>query len=137
VVAHGLGERSEVGRASGGSVDDGGEVAEVLRAEDAGADDRERLRVGVVRVVEAMDDPARDQESVAGWAGWYAEPMRLQATRSALGAIAAVGSICSRVSCSTTASSSVGRRASSSCARTAMRRACAFVIRCADRNRPS
>ena len=64
------------------------------------------------------------------WAGWYAEPRRLQATRSALGAIAAVGSICSRVSCCTTASSSVGRGASSSCARTAMRRACALVSRC-------
>ena len=36
------------------------------------------------------------------WAGWYAEPRRLQATRSALGAMAAVGSICSKVSCSTT-----------------------------------
>ena len=48
---------------------------------------------------------------------------------SALGAIAAVGSICSRVSCCTTVSRSVGRGASSNCARTAMRRACAFVSR--------
>ena len=67
------------------------------------------------------------------WAGWYAEPRRLQATRSALGATAAVGSICSRVNCCTTGSSSVGRGASSSCARTAMRRACALVSRCTDR----
>jgi hypothetical protein len=64
------------------------------------------------------------------WAGSYAEPRRLQQTMSALGAMAAVGSICSRVSCRTTSSSSVGRGASSSCARTAIRRACPFVSRC-------
>ena len=63
----------------------------------------------------------------------YAEPSRLQATRSALGAMAAVGSICSSVNCCTTGSSSVGRGASSSCARTAMRRACALVSRWTDR----
>ena len=63
-------------------------------------------------------------------AGRYAEPRRLQATRSALGATAAVGSIFNRVSRCTTVSRSVGRGASSSCARTAMRRACAFVSRC-------
>ena len=49
-----------------------------------------------------------------------------------LGAIAAVGSICSRVSCRTTMSKSVGRGAASSCARTAIRRACALVSQCTD-----
>ena len=64
--------------------------------------------------------------------GRYLEPSRLQATRSALGAIVAVGSICNRVSCRTTVSRSVGRCASSSCARIAMRRACALVSRCTE-----
>ena len=67
---------------------------------------------------------------VSGRSGRYAEPRRLQRTRSAFGAIAAVGSICSSVSRWTTSSRSVGRGASSSCARTAIRRACAFVSRC-------
>ena len=43
--------------------------------------------------------------------GRYFEPRRLQATRSALGAIAAVGSIWSRVSCRTIVTRSVGRAA--------------------------
>src|SRR2546430_15810535 len=63
-------------------------------------------------------------------AGSYREPRRLQRTRSALGAIAAVGSIWSSVSCWTTVSRSRGRRASSSCARTAIRLACALVSSC-------
>ena len=65
------------------------------------------------------------------WSGRYDAPIRLQATRSALGAIAAVGSICSMVSRSTMGTSFVGRFASSSCARTAIRRACSFVSLCA------
>jgi len=60
---------------------------------------------------------------VSSWAGEYDDPRRLQATRSALGAITAVGSIWSSVSWRTTSSSSVGRGLSKSCARTAMRRA--------------
>lgn len=44
----------------------------------------------------------------------YADPSRLQATRSALGATAAVGSICSSVRWRTTSSRSVGRRSSRS-----------------------
>src|SRR4029077_11516036 len=62
--------------------------------------------------------------------GRYEDPRRLQATRSAFGATAAVGSTCSSVSRSTTASRFSGRGPSSSCARTAMRRACVFVSRC-------
>ena len=62
--------------------------------------------------------------------GSYAEPRRLQATRSALGAIAEVGSICNRVSRCTTVSNSVGRRASRSAHRDA--RACSLVSRCTD-----
>jgi hypothetical protein len=55
----------------------------------------------------------------------YTDPSRLHATRSALGATAAVGSICSSVSRSTMATRSVERSASNSCARIATRRACA------------
>ena len=57
------------------------------------------------------------------WAGSYAFPSRLQATRSALGATTAVGSSCRNVSRSTTVLRSRGRLASSSCARIAIRRA--------------
>src|SRR5205814_228092 len=56
-------------------------------------------------------------------AGEYADPSRLQATRWTFGAMAAVGSSCSSVSRRTTSSTPVGRSASSSWARTAMRRA--------------
>ena len=51
-------------------------------------------------------------------------------TRSALGAIAAVGSIWSMVSSRTTSSRPVGRGASRRWARTMMRLACALVSRC-------
>ena len=56
--------------------------------------------------------------------GSYDDPSRLQSSRSALGATAAIGSCWTSVSRSTTSSRSVGRGASSSCARTAIRRAC-------------
>jgi hypothetical protein len=45
---------------------DGGDFAEVVRGEDAGTDDGERLRCGGVKVVEAVDRSARDAERVAG-----------------------------------------------------------------------
>jgi len=53
----------------------------------------------------------------------YAPPSRLHRTRSALGATAAVGSICRNARRSTTATRWVGRGASRSCAWMAMRRA--------------
>ena len=62
-------------------------------------------------------------------AGRYDEPSRLQATRSALGAIAAVGSSWRKVRRSTIGTSSVGRSAVSSCARTAIRRASCLLRR--------
>src|SRR5690606_20441314 len=49
--------------------------------------------------------------------------MRLHSRWCSLGMIALVGSMFSCVSCSATSTTSAGRRASSSCARTAMRRA--------------
>ena len=103
-----------------------------LRAVRAPARTRPRSLIG--RTSALCSNSVRSCSS-ACWrsAGWYAEPRRLQATRSALGATAAVGSICSRVNCCTTGSSFRGRGASSSCARTAMRRACALVSRCTDR----
>ena len=58
--------------------------------------------------------------SSSGAAVW---PRRLHATRSAFGATTAVGSSCTNVSRSTIVSRSVGRSASSSWARTAIRRA--------------
>ena len=45
---------------------DGGDFAEVVRAEDAGTDDCERSGGGSVKIVEAVDRSARDAESVAG-----------------------------------------------------------------------
>ena len=69
------------------------------------------------------------------WAGWYEAPSRLQATRSAFGATAAVGSICRSVSWCTTVSRSVGRGASSIWARTAIRRASAASSRWTPTNR--
>ena len=52
--------------------------------------------------------------------GRYDSPRRVHATRSALGAMAAVGSSCRSVRWLTTSSRSVGRSASRSCARTAI-----------------
>jgi hypothetical protein len=45
---------------------DGGDFAEVVRAEDAGGDDRERSGGGSVKIVEAVDRSPRDAERVAG-----------------------------------------------------------------------
>ena len=52
--------------AAGRGVDDRGEVAEVVGAEDAWSDDRERRGVDIVRVVEVVDGAARDAEHLAG-----------------------------------------------------------------------
>src|SRR5512142_1651100 len=62
--------------------------------------------------------------------GRYDEPRRLQATRSAFGATAAVGSIWRNAKWWTTSSRLVERGASRSCALTAIRRACRFVSAC-------
>src|SRR5215203_5228937 len=43
VASHHFGERCGVGRAVGRGLDDGGHLAEVVRAEDTGADDGEHL----------------------------------------------------------------------------------------------
>ena len=75
-----------------------------LRAVRAPARTRPRSLIG--RTSALCSNSVRSCSSACcRWAGWYAEPRRLQATRSALGATAAVGSICSRVNCCTTGSS--------------------------------
>src|SRR5215204_383819 len=62
VASHHFPERCGVGRAASCGLDDSGHLAEVLRAEDAGADDREHLGVNLMIVVEAVDDSARDAQ---------------------------------------------------------------------------
>src|SRR5215207_6026110 len=61
VRRHGAG----VGRAASCGLDDGGHLAEVVRSEDAGADDRQHRRVDAMIVVEAVDDSARDAQHLA------------------------------------------------------------------------
>ena len=55
-------DRREIRRAADRGVEDGRDLAEVVGAEDARCDDRERLRVDVVGVVEVVDGAARDAE---------------------------------------------------------------------------
>jgi hypothetical protein len=66
VATHHRCDRREVGWAAGCGVEDGRDLAEVVGAEDAGGDDRERLRVDVVGVVEVMGGAAGDAERLAG-----------------------------------------------------------------------
>ena len=66
MAAHHARDRRDVGWAVGCAFDESCEFAEVIGAEDAGGDDRERPRVDVVRVVEVVDSAARDTESLAG-----------------------------------------------------------------------
>ena len=87
-----------------------------------------RSSAGSARCARTACGPAPAR--AGGGAGLVRGARRLQATRSALGAMAAVGSICSRVSRWTTVSSSVCQGAPSICARTAIRRACDLVSRC-------
>jgi hypothetical protein len=77
------------------------------------------------RIIARSSISSRFSSASPSSSGAYAEPSLLHATRSAFGAMAATGSICSRVSPRTTSSSPPGRAPSSSCARTAMRRASA------------
>jgi hypothetical protein len=65
VAAHDCCDRCEVGRAAGRGVEDGRDLAEVVGAEDPGGDDRERLRVDVLGVVEVVDGAAGDPERLA------------------------------------------------------------------------
>jgi hypothetical protein len=68
--AHDFGEGFGVGWGwgdrGGCGFGDGGDFAEVVRGEDAGADDGERPGCCGVEVVEAVDRSARDAERVAG-----------------------------------------------------------------------
>src|SRR5829696_2854315 len=65
VASHHFGERYGVRRAASCGLDHGGHLAEVVRAEDAGADDRKHLRVDLLMVVEAVHDSPRNAEHLA------------------------------------------------------------------------
>src|SRR5215212_4972248 len=67
MASHHVAERYGVQRAASCGLDDGGHPAEVVKAEDAGADDREHRRVGLMIVVKAVDDSPRDVQHLA-WA---------------------------------------------------------------------
>src|SRR5262245_66622431 len=60
VPAHDLAQRGEIGRAVSRRVEDGRDLAEVVGAENAWSDDRERLRVHVLCVVELVDRAPRN-----------------------------------------------------------------------------
>ena len=66
MAAHHCSDRSRVGRAAGGGIEDRGDLAEVVGAEDAGGDDRQRLRAELADVGELVDCPAGDAEHLAG-----------------------------------------------------------------------
>src|SRR5215216_7021807 len=65
VASHHFRERYGVRRAASCTLDDGGHLAEVLRAEDAGSDDREHRRVDLMIVVKAVDDSPRDAQHLS------------------------------------------------------------------------
>jgi hypothetical protein len=66
VASHHFGERYGVRRTASCGLDDGGHLAEVLGAEDAGADDREHRRVDLmIVVVKAVDDSPRDAQHLS------------------------------------------------------------------------
>jgi hypothetical protein len=65
VAAHHGPDRREVGRPAGRGVEDGSDLAEVLGAEDAGGDHRERPGVDVAGVVELVDGAAEDADRFA------------------------------------------------------------------------
>jgi hypothetical protein len=67
VAAHDFADRDGVGwGARRGRLEDGGDLAEVVGAEEAGGDDGKRFCRGGVEVFEAVDDSARDEDGVAG-----------------------------------------------------------------------
>ena len=59
--AHDLAQSGEIRRAAGCSVEDGGDFAEVVGAQDSGCHDRERLCIDVDCVVELVDSAAKIQ----------------------------------------------------------------------------
>jgi hypothetical protein len=59
-------DRREVGRAAGRIVEYERHLPEVVGAEDAWGDDRERPGIDLVTVVEPGDDTARNAEQLAG-----------------------------------------------------------------------
>lgn len=59
MASHDLADPREVGWPAGRVGEHGGDFAEVVGAEHAGRDDRQRLRVEVGAVVEMMDRTAR------------------------------------------------------------------------------
>src|SRR5215212_5677369 len=65
VASHHFGERYGVRRATSCGLDDGGHLAEVVRAENARADDREHRRVDLMIVVKAVDDSPRDAQHLS------------------------------------------------------------------------
>src|SRR5215207_7299054 len=65
MASHHVSERCGVGRAASCGLNDGDHLAEVARAEDAGADDRQHLRVDLMIIVKAVDDSARDAQHLA------------------------------------------------------------------------
>jgi ATP-dependent RNA helicase RhlE len=66
VAVHDFAEGFGVGRASGGDLEEGGDLAEVGGAEDAGRDNGEGSGGRGGEVVEAVDDAAGDDEGVTG-----------------------------------------------------------------------
>src|SRR4051794_17539104 len=66
VALHDLAQRGVVRGTVGGGVEDRGDLAEVVGPEDPGRDDRERLGVRLVQVLELVDGAPRDAERLAG-----------------------------------------------------------------------
>lgn len=66
MAKHHFGDGLEVGRTSGTGFHEGGDLAEIFGAENAGRDDCERSRGGRVKIVEAVADSAGDEEDIAG-----------------------------------------------------------------------
>ena len=66
VAAHHCSDGFEVGRPSGGGIEHCTDLTEVIGAEHARRDDRERDGVDVAGVVEAVDGAARDADGLAG-----------------------------------------------------------------------
>jgi len=67
VAAHDFADGGPIGWSAGRRrLEDTGDLAEVIRAKQAGSDDRERSRRSGVEVFEAVDDSARDEDGVAG-----------------------------------------------------------------------
>jgi len=67
VAAHDFADGCGVGWGAGrGGLEDGGDLAEEVGAEEAGGDDGEGLCRGGVEVFEAVDDSARDEDGMAG-----------------------------------------------------------------------